>query len=207
MKFNHNHKFINGFTLLEILIALMIFAIIAAMTSSAIYYAFNIRERINIQSELLGNIQMVLTLLEKDIKQVISRSVSNNNINYPAFIGRIDYIEFTRDGLFISSNNKNTHLQRIAFKCNHNKLIRRSWTTLDTPKRDSFIDQIMLENVKKCQFSFLDTKLQIIKFWPKKTTTKIQSTEVLPKAIKFDLSLPKFGDASLLFILPAALYQ
>ena len=49
---------VKGFTLIEILIALTVFAILATITSSTLYYAFNTRTRVNEQSERLSTLQL-----------------------------------------------------------------------------------------------------------------------------------------------------
>src|SRR5437660_10088382 len=92
-------KKVKGFTLIEILIALTVFAILATLTSSSLYYAFNIRTRVNAQAERLNTLQLAISIIQQDISQTVERGVRGNEMRlFPVFIGRAKYLELTPDG-------------------------------------------------------------------------------------------------------------
>src|SRR5688500_2148990 len=110
---------IRGFTLIEILIALAIFAILATITSSILYYTFNIRSHLLQRSNEIDALQLTIAFLQQDINHIVLRAVRSNNMQLiPAFIGQSRYLEFTRDGI---SNpgavDKRSNLQRVALIC------------------------------------------------------------------------------------------
>lgn len=197
-----------GFTLIEILIALAIFAILATLTSSVLYQAFNARARVNIQADKLSNLQMAVSLLQQDIVQAVNRPIRGNDMHlFPGFVGQPSYVEFTRDG---SANPKaleqRSTLKRIAFVCEDNKLLRRTWATLDPLDRNVYDNKILLDNLTNCSFAYVNQALQTLTEWRENAVNQNQSKEPLPKAIQVNLSLQDWGNISLLFIIPGALY-
>ncbi|WP_058522795.1 GspJ family T2SS minor pseudopilin variant LspJ [Legionella birminghamensis] len=197
-----------GFTLIEILIALVVFAVLATLTSSAMYYAFNTRSRVTEQAERLSELQMAIIMIERDTEQVITRPVRGNEMRlFPAFTGQPLYIELTRGGLTNPfSVEKKSSMSRVAWLCKDGKLVRRNWDVLDTTNRNNYHDKTMLVNVKTCKFGYLDQNLQILSEWREANVTSPGNTPVLPKAVQLKITLSDWGNASFLFILPEGLY-
>ena len=89
----------SAFTLLEILIALVVFSILATITSSAMYHAFNTRAIVTKQADKLSVIELAMAVIRRDTQQIVERSVrSNTSKQLPIFTGRPQYLEFTRGG-------------------------------------------------------------------------------------------------------------
>lgn len=197
-----------GFTLIEIIIALTIFATIAVITSSVLYQSFQIRERVTIQSEQLNTLQLALTLLQRDTEQLISRPVRGNEMHlFPAFIGQTSYLEFTRGGAVnpMSVEQRST-LKRMAYICKRGKLIRRIWAQLDTPDREDYHDSILLNNLKNCSFAYMGSHQNITPVWYQDTSRESAGKKVsLPKAIQLTLTLKNWGQMVLLYVIPETL--
>lgn len=198
----------HGFTLLEILIALAVFAILATITSSAMYYAFNTRARVNEQADRLNTLQLAVTLIERDVEQIVARAIRGNEMHlFPAFIGQHQYLELTRNGIVNpNSEEKRSSLKRIAYVCQNNQLLRRSWESLDTTNRKLYEDKVLLDNIVNCKFAYLNHSLQVLPEWRENALQQNQQSEPLPKAIQFTLTLKDWDKMSLLFIIPEALY-
>ena len=199
---------IRGFTLIEILIALAVFAILATITSSAMYHAFNTRARVTKQADRLNTLQLAITMIGRDVQQTIERSIISNDMHLsPAFVGEGNYVEFTRSGL-VNPNNlaKLSTLKRVAFICRGGQLIRRSWQQLDAPARKQVQDRILLTDLDECSFAYLARNRQILSEWRENAVQEDQRKETLPTAVQFTLTLHDWGNMSLLFIIPEALY-
>lgn len=197
-----------GFTLIEILIALTVFAILAAITSSTLYNSFHTRERVNEQSKHLNNLQLAVSLFQQDVSQTVSRAIRGNDMRlYPIFVGRSDYIEFTRDGnVNPGSLEQCSTLKRIAYLCQGNQLLRRTWDTLDAMDRGKNENKVLLENLTDCHFGFLNQNLQVFSEWRADAVNQDQNKESLPKAVQINIKLHHQGELNLLFIIPEALY-
>lgn len=200
-----------GFTLIEILIALTIFAILATLTSSSLYYAFNTRTQVNLQADRLNQLQLAVSLLQQDLSQIIDRAVRGNEMRlFPAIIGQNQYLEFTRDGMANpQSQNKRSHLKRVALVCLEGNLIRRTWLVLDPINRNNYEDKILIDNLNACAFNYLNQNLQPLPDWHQSGEFfgAAQPVDIFPKAIQIKLNLKNWGKMDLLFIIPGMLYE
>ena len=199
----------HGFTLIEVLIALTLFAILAAITSSSMYYAFNARARVSAQADRLNALQLTISIIKQDTTEIATRPIRGNEFHlFPAFVGLSDYIELTRGGLPNPNGaEKRSTLKRLALLCRDNQLIRRSWSTLDAPNHDIFEDKVLLSNLDDCHFAFLDANLQLLSEWRSNSMPNATTIKMLPKAIQLNLAMPDWGKGTFLFIIPEALYE
>lgn len=198
----------SGFTLIEILVALAVFGILAAITSSTMYYAFTTRTRVTDQADRMVTLELAFTLIERDTEQSTLRAVRGNDMRlFPIFVGQPTYMEFTRSGLVNpGSEEKRSTLKRIAIICAKNKLVRRSWDSLDSSDRNAYKDSLLLDRLTKCQFAYLNKNQDILDEWRQGQTGQDLDAELLPKAVRLTLTLENWGEQSLLFILPKGLY-
>lgn len=199
---------IKGFTLLEILIALTIFAIIATITSSSLYYAFSTRTRVNEQANRLNKLQLAISIMEQDTRQIVDRATRGNEMQlFPTLVGRPEYMEFTRDGLTNpNSKEKRSTLKRVALTCVDGKLIRRTWKSLDPVDRNTYQDRVLIDQIEECYFSYLNHNLQSLSEWREQTFAGGRHAEILPTALQINITLNVWGKMNLLFIVPEGLY-
>ena len=201
----NKHK---GFTLIEILIALVVFAIMATITSSTLYYAFNTRTRVNEQSERLSTLQLAVSLIQQDTRQAIGRAVRANDMMLtPVFLGKTQSMEFTRDGnVNPKSMEKRSTLKRIAYVCKNNALVRRTWNSLDMENKSKYEEKLLIDRLTNCHFNYLNPALGTFPDWRADATEQSKGTEPLPQAIQVNLTLRDLGEINLLFTLPETLY-
>ncbi|MGQ3890983.1 GspJ family T2SS minor pseudopilin variant LspJ [Legionella sp. CNM-4043-24] len=197
-----------GFTLIEILVALAVFGILAAITSSTMYYAFTTRTRVTEQAEYIVKLELAITLMERDAQQAVIRPVRGNDMGvFPIFVGQSGYTEFTRGGLVNpGGEEKRSTMKRVAYLCANNKLIRRSWPSLDTTDRGQYMDTVLLSRLKACRFAYLNKNQDVLPEWRHGQADPRADDEPLPKAIQLSLTLESWGELNLLFILSRALY-
>lgn len=198
----------SGFTLIEILIALSVFAILATITSAALYDSFRTREILTAQADQLNELQLAISLIKNDTEQVIERPVVSGNMHMlAAFIGTRDYVSFTRDGVSNPlSIEKRSSLKRIALLCKEGQLIRRSWPVLDPPNINQYEDKRLMHGLTDCYFEYINRNLDSLSEWREKAVSQNQKPEPFPKAIQLHFAMKGFGDSSLLFVIPEALY-
>lgn len=194
-----------GFTLIEIMLALVIFAILASITASSMYHAFDTRKRIANQAQALNTIEFAIALMKQDTLQAVSRTILGNGMHiFPEFTGHADYVEFTRDGR-VNPNafELRSTLVRVAYLCKKDKLIRRFWERVDTPNRAAYQDKVILDNLNQCKFAYVTKDNDIVPEWQEYPSS--DKNNKMPNAIRVTLSLQN-GNMSLLFIFPAELY-
>ncbi|MCX7117545.1 MAG: GspJ family T2SS minor pseudopilin variant LspJ [Legionellales bacterium] len=201
-------SYLQGYTLIEIMIALAVFALISAITASAMFHAFDTRGRVNEQANQLNALQLGLSMLSHDIEQMIERPIHGDEMHvFPPFIGQSHYVEFSSggsvnpNGILIKST-----LKRVGYLCQNKQLIRRRWDTLDTPHRNLYHDKVLFDHLLVCQFSYLASNHQTLQEWHEYAVQQNQKKETLPQAVQISLTPTHWGNMNLLFAIPEALY-
>ncbi len=197
-----------GYTLIEVMIALSVFAVIAALSSGVMYHVFDIRGRVAKQANQLGELQFALTLIEHDTIQFIPRTVRTENAHiFSAFTGTHQYMEFTRGG---QVNPKGlalrSTLKRVAFLCKDKQLIRRSWNVLDTLNRRDYEDKVLLSNLDACSFFYVSRNHQVMPEWRAYKMDQNQRMEFVPSAIQIIINPAGWGKMTFLFVVAEGLY-
>ncbi len=197
-----------GFTLIEILIALTVFAVLATITSSSLYYAFNTRSRVAIQALHLNNLQLAVSIMQQDITQIVNRAIRGDEMHlFPALVGQNQYLEFTRAGYTNpASREKRSTLKRVALVCEDKQLIHRTWSMLDTPQRDNYQDKVLLADIENCHFNYLNKNNQLLHDWRPQQNAGDPNAELVPRAIQINLNFKDWGEMNMLFIIPGGLY-
>ncbi len=198
-----------GYTLIEVIVALAVFALLSVMSTSAIYHTFNTRARLTEQADQLNQLQLAITRIRQDTTQWVERSVrGNEGRTFPVLIGESAYVEFTRAGLVNPEGEElRSTLMRVAYLCSQSTLIRRTFQTLDEPNRKNHADQILLDHLKQCSFSYLSPKREVLNTWEKYAIQQQNATQsFLPIALKLNLEQEHFGEIKLLFVIPEGLY-
>lgn len=198
----------NGFTLIEIIVALAVFAIMASITSYVLSQSFDINKRVKHQAMQHHQLDLALVLLRRETEQMINRPVRGNEQSMiPALIAHADGVEFTRcgdvnpDAALLKSN-----LKRVAYLCYGQKLIRRTWSLLDSPDRRQFHDQTLLEPLSACSFTYMDAKHILHSEWRIKPRDRAEQIAPLPSSIILHVVLAKWGPLDIYLPLTAGFY-
>ncbi|HVT62587.1 MAG TPA: type II secretion system minor pseudopilin GspJ [Legionellaceae bacterium] len=197
-----------GFTLIEMMTALGIFSIIAAITAYVLINSFHTDEKLKAQAARFHQLLLSTTLMRRETQQMINRPVRGNEQSlFPALIGHMDGVEFTRNGAINpGALEQRSTLKRSAYLCYGQKLIRRSWTLLDTPDRRNYHDEILFDQLTACGFSYIDTAYKIHSNWTIVPKDKTKQRPPLPAGIILHLTFEKWGALDITFSIPGGLY-
>src|SRR5579872_4616970 len=159
----------SGFTLIEVMVALMIFAVVSVLAAQGLRVLIRSHESVRAQSDRLQELQIALTLINRNLSQTLDRSIINEqNITQPAVLGGGSYVEFTHGGYI---NPKGTELrstlQRTAyFLDTKGELVQRNWAVLDRTDKTLPTDRILIEHVTGLKLRYMDAKNQYFDTWP-----------------------------------------
>jgi general secretion pathway protein J len=194
-----------GFTLLELLVALAIFAVLSAMAYGGLNSVMRSRQGVEVKAQRLADVQTALTIMERDLEQTLPRAV-RDQYGDPTKIFQVssygDYkLEFTRAGWnnpFPSEKRIRSLMQRVAYGVKENQLLRTYWFDLDRGYESPSFETVLLDKVKAMDLRFVDQELEWQNDWP-----VLGSKQVLPNAVEVTLDVEGLGHITRLFRLPA----
>jgi general secretion pathway protein J len=163
-----------GFTLLELLVALFIAAIMFAMGYGAIRQALTGHDAIKDQQDRLLEVQTAMRVMEQDFVQMAPRAVrAPTGYSWlPALqaTGTTQPVAtFTRDGWTNPNGLQRPGLQRVAYFFENGTLRREYWPVLDATQATTTLKRDLLTKVKSVAVRFMDQSRQWQTQWPPAT--------------------------------------
>ncbi|MEK6749494.1 MAG: type II secretion system minor pseudopilin GspJ [Pseudomonadota bacterium] len=202
-----------GFTLLELLIAMTIFAILSTMAYSALRNVLETRNHAEAQADRLGQMQMAFLYLGRDIEETLGRDIRDSyGSSIPAFRAGgqgTTVLELTRTGSRAGMAMGTGTLQRIAYKLQDEKLSRLAWRVLDQAPDSQPMENVLLEKVKKFDIRYLnDQGMQWMYYWPPQDiqNTPQKALTKLPMAVELTLEIAEVGKIRRVFRVPSGEY-
>lgn len=177
-----------GFTLLELLIAMVIFSFMSVMAYGALANIFTSNEVITKQEKRLKELKRAMMFIDRDLRQVVLRSRSSGyDQSSPALISGQDeegLIEFTRAGNSNPADLVRSSLQRVRYDLQESKLMRMSWNLVDHIGADPVVIPL-LADVESFELRFLNDK----KTWEENWS----SDKSMPEAIELTIGHKNWG--------------
>ncbi len=200
-----------AFTLIELLLALGIFSILALLAYGGLNSVLSTRETVALESSRLAEVQRGFVRLARDFSQVSPRAVRDNYgdvqpaIHTGADVYSYTYkneqtgetveakatvlIELTVAGRRLLPGQKRSSLQRIAYAVHDNSLLRLNWSVLDRAQDSKPYVSVMLPNVDKLKFRFLKSDGEWLTSW----TIDEVGLQQLPIAVEVTFEDEKWG--------------
>jgi general secretion pathway protein J len=194
-----------GFTLLELLIAISIFALLSLMAYSALSSAVRQREQGEQQAYELKGLQMGLLWLERDLQQAVDRPVQADTELEPAFeyLPLDGILTLTRTGWSNPLGQPRGQLQRVAYRFDKGKLYRANWFHLDRLANEPPQEAVLLEGLEDWKLRFMNLGRQWQETWPPKDANG-KVTEALPLAVEFSFRKKGWGEIRRIVRLPGS---
>jgi general secretion pathway protein J len=194
-----------GFTLVELAVAILIVAIIAAIGYGTINQAVKSREMLKDQQTQLLGLQNAVRLMEQDFVQAAPRPVRQAVGDDPpqlAFAGSPPgsqpVVALTRAGWANPAGLQRTGLQRVAYFLENGTLRREYWNVLDPTLASTTIKHDLLTHVKSFTLRYLDVNHNWQPQWPPSTNcqgcaTQEQALRQRPLAVEITLDTEEWG--------------
>jgi general secretion pathway protein J len=174
-----------GFTLLELLVAMFIAAIIFAMGYGTINQAVKNREGLQEQQKKLLELQTAIRTMEQDFVQLAQRPIrdpvggtyqaalvanansstggsgglgANTSTNSVSSGGVLPLVALTRSGWTNPTGLQRPSLQRVAYYFQDGTLRREYWTVLDPTQSSTAVRRDLMTHLKSVSLRFMDVQ-------------------------------------------------
>ena len=198
-----------GFTLLEVLIAIVITALIGLGTSQLLSGTIKAQEITQKNSERFEQIQKAVLLLSRDIQQINTRSIRDEYGDYqPALTNRnsLYFFELTRSGWRNPMADERSELQRVSYELVDGELLRHYWHVLDRSQDSESVFQTLLTDIDKITLRFMSENSQWVESWPPEQDPDDDNPRArnhkLPKAVELTIIHEFYGEITKLYDLP-----
>jgi len=194
-----------GFTLLELLVAMAIFALISVMTFQGLQSMIKSREIMGAETERLAALQGAMALMARDFQQIIARPIRDEfGDMQPAVIstaGDGTAVEFSRGGWRNPAALARSNMQRVAYRLKDSKLLRETWPVLDRAATTKSVSRELVTDVLDFRLRFQDNNDHWQPSWPPPAETIAAAAQKqLPKAVEMTLELAEWGTLTRLFV-------
>ena len=188
-----------GFTLLELLVAVALFAVVAVLAYGGLDQIARQGGDLEAESARLADVQRAVDRLVSDLRATALRPVRDGNAGrLPALSGDPLSIEFTRAGYGNRLAEPRAELERVGYRLEQGHLRRLHYAALDRPSPLPERDDDLLDGVQELRFSYRSVDGRELPAWP---ATR-QGDASLPGAVRVLLRLKDYGDIERLVELP-----
>ncbi len=188
-----------GFTLLEMLVAVAIFAVMAGIAYSSLNQTVKIGYQVKEAGDRLSELQFAMAYFNRDWMQVSPRKIRNQYGDTENQVVLADNsISFTRGGWDNLLQNKRSELQRVQYQLVSDKLVRRYWLSLDQGIGEEPLTTVLLSDVESLEIQLISEDERTIDNWPDEVTRGLGK----PIALKMIVNLGEFGEIRRIMELP-----
>jgi general secretion pathway protein J len=160
-----------GFTLIEIMVALFITAILAVMAFEAMQQALNNRERVRAEGQRLRDVQSAMRTLVQDFSQLTPRPIREplGEGFQPAMQAQTTdaaEVSLTRGGWMNPAGLQRSTLQRVRYALRDGALWRDYWLVLDAQLEPQPATRQLLSGVRAFHVRFMNDGRSWQDGWP-----------------------------------------
>jgi general secretion pathway protein J len=193
-----------GFTLLEILVALAIFALLTAISYTGLNAVLDSREQLAAENQKWRDLALVFGRLEQDIANAAPRSIRDSSgLNAPALAGQqnrrnVDepQLALTRTGFAGRAGNL-AALQRVGYRLKERNLEQLVYPVLDQAPLTLPQALPLASGISAFQLRYLDARGAWQPNWP---VAGIQ--DAMPAAVEVAITLAPEERITRIFLLP-----
>jgi general secretion pathway protein J len=179
-----------GFTLVELLVALAIFAVLAAFAYRGLDSMLQSRAALEVESRKWRDVALFVGRIERDLGAVLPRKALGASGTPLASVSSEIESPAQRAGLALTRSgsplqeNALAAPQRVAYRLREGRVERLAWASVDASPRDEPQPVAVLGNVAALAFRFLDPKGEWRSAWGLPG-----ATELMPAAVEVAVTL------------------
>jgi general secretion pathway protein J len=187
-----------GFTLVELLVALAIVAVIGVMALAGLSQVIDQQTAARAHAERWQAVQLAMRMIVQDLAQLHPRVTreETGEAYQPSILaepGAQFALEFSRGGWANPASFPRGTVLRVAYDWEDDKLVRFNWAVMDRTLATVPIRHELLEGVTNVEVRFLDAAGQWHTEWPPLRMSGPQRLAARPRAVEVALELEGLG--------------
>lgn len=178
-----------GYTLVEVLVAVVVFSILSASAYVALDALSGAASGHRERSEAFGDLQLAVARLDADLRQLAARPVAvPGGGREPALVGEPRRVAGTRAGWGNPAGVKRSTLQRFGWQLSGTELQRVRWPVTDRATDGQSVTETVLPGVESLTFAYRDASGTWQQRW-----ANGEAQARLPAAIEVVIDTREFG--------------
>lgn len=193
-----------GFTLIELVVAMFVAAVMFAIGYGALRQALQSRDRVAVAQDRLVALQTAMRVLTQDFSQLEPRPVRDVLGNGTEAAIAADprtqtLVTFTRGGWANPSGLPRSSMQRVSYAFEDGKLVRVHWPVLDHTQSTPTLRRELLAGLTAVKFRYLSSPGDWHEEWPPQGAQNPpgapanQLQRLRPLAVEITLDSSDFG--------------
>ena len=187
-----------GFTLIEMLVAVAILAIIAVMALAGLNKVIDQQAAARVTADRWQEIQLAMRLITTDLAQLEPRTTRDESgeTYQPMLLADPSAqfpLELSRGGWANPAGLPRGTVLRVAYSWEDDKLLRWHWAVMDRTLSTPPVRAELLDGVTKVEVRFLDRAGEWHLEWPPLDRRGPQSLISAPRAVEFAIELTDLG--------------
>jgi len=193
-----------GFTLIEVLVSVFIFSIVAVLAYGGYSQAAKSSLIADEKMQRIEQLQTTIRLFTQDFEQLAPRGIRDvlGQSVLPSLSAdaRAQYVvALTRAGWSNPAGLQRSTLQRVQYIVEENKLRREHWTVLDATLADEPVKRELIDKVKSVKLRYMDSSKVWQEQWPPLGQAAAAGSAaaarlIRPLAVEVKLDLEDFGE-------------
>ncbi len=189
----------NGFTLIEVLVALAVFGVMSMLAYSVLGQTLSNADLLANRMDRLQSVQRAVRYLSTDLLQIAPRPVRNEIGDGfdPALQTSLSSefaLELTHGGWGNPAGLPRSTLQRTAYRLEDDELVRYHWNVLDRTYANEPVATVLLDDVEGLLFNYLQSNGEWTQAWPPQGQSSAIGLRSRPRAVEIVLTLRDQGE-------------
>lgn len=180
-----------GFTLLELLVAIAVFAVVATLAWRGLDVLARGALQLDEAAGRLARVQRGIDLLARDVRQAVDRPVRDaEGRPLAALLGEAHALELTRAGHGNALAQPRAELERVRWRRVDEALVRERWPVLDRGDRRAPTADPLLDGVTALDLRYFGSDGRSHASWPPPRSTDAG----LPRAVELRVTLADYRE-------------
>ncbi|WP_349573246.1 type II secretion system minor pseudopilin GspJ [Azotobacter salinestris] len=202
-----------GFTLLEMLVAMALLALLGLAAALTLNSGLRSQQVMGESIESLQRLQLTQQLLRRDLEQLVVRQGRNErgDVRTQVLVAPAGgdsqglLLDFYKTGRrILSRSSPGSGLERVRYRLRDGRLIRESSPLIDTPVGTKWYSATLLEAVADVDLRFFHNHTWVDQWPPLHGAAGQGSTAMLPQALELTIETDRYGAVAQIVLLPSA---